>query len=141
MVIGAEAHCSVAKCVLIVPAANWLSQPARSCADCWLIASQSGPVSALHPAASSATSGMKSVRRRGVGLGARGDAVLLQEILELAILEHLADDVAAADELALHIELRNGRPVREFLDTVADLGIGEDVDAFELDAQGREDLH
>src|SRR5690606_582028 len=47
-------------------------------------------------------------RLRGPGL----DALVLEEVLQLARLEHLADDVAAADELALDVELRNGRPAR-----------------------------
>ena len=47
----------------------------------------------------------------GLGRGG-GDALLLEQALQLAGLEHLADDVGAADELALHVELRDGRPVR-----------------------------
>src|ERR1700751_5137838 len=39
------------------------------------------------------------------------NALVLEQRLQLAGLEHLADDVAAADELALDIELRDGRPV------------------------------
>ena len=56
-------------------------------------------------------------------------------------LEHLADDVAAADEFALHIKLRDGRPVGEFLDALADLRVLQHVDGFELHAQMRKDLH
>src|SRR5439155_9031280 len=55
-------------------------------------------------------------------------------------LEHLADDVAAADELALDVKLRDRRPVRKFLDPLAHRRVGEDVDAFELDAEMAEDL-
>jgi len=40
---------------------------------------------------------------------------------EFAGLEQLADDVAAADELALDVELGNGRPVRIGLDAVAQI--------------------
>ena len=57
-----------------------------------------------------------------------------------ALLEHLLDDVAAADELALHIELGDGRPVREFLDALADFGIREHVDGFELHAELGKDV-
>src|SRR5579883_3470877 len=64
--------------------------------------------------------------------GARLDAFALEEIAQLARLEHLANDVAAADELAFDIELRDGRPAREFLDALADLWVREHVDAFEL---------
>src|SRR5688572_31202335 len=66
------------------------------------------------------------------------DALALQQVLQLASLEHLAHDVAAADELALHIELRNGRPAGEVLDALAQAGVGQHVDALELDAHLRE---
>ena len=46
------------------------------------------------------------------------DALFLQQVLQFAGLEHLADDIAAADELALHVKLRDGRPVRIRLDAV-----------------------
>ncbi len=39
-----------------------------------------------------------------------------QQLLQLAALEHLHHDVGAADELALHIELGDRRPVAIFLD-------------------------
>src|SRR5262252_7995459 len=51
-----------------------------------------------------------------------GDALVGKELLQLAGLEHLADDIAAANELALDVELRNGRPVRIELDAVAQFG-------------------
>src|SRR5229473_2503577 len=72
--------------------------------------------------------------------GPGGDAVGLEELLQLAGLGHLANDIAAADELTLDIELRDGRPAREFLDALADLGVGQDVDALELDTELAEDL-
>jgi len=40
---------------------------------------------------------------------------LLEQRPQLAALVHLADDVGAPDELALHVELRNRRPVRNTL--------------------------
>src|SRR4030095_1538942 len=63
------------------------------------------------------------------------DALFLEELLELAGLEHPADDVAAAHELALHVELRDGRPLAEFLDALAQLRVDQDVDAMELHAE------
>ena len=44
---------------------------------------------------------------------ARRDALVVQQRREFARLEHLADDVGAADELALDVELRDRRPVRK----------------------------
>ena len=41
---------------------------------------------------------------------------------------HLHDDVAAADQLALDVELGKGRPVRVFLETLPDLLVLEDVE-------------
>src|SRR5665213_2579499 len=70
-----------------------------------------------------------------------GDALFLEQVLQFARLVHFADDVAAADELALDVELRDGRPVREFLDALADLRIGQHVNAFELHADLRQNLH
>ena len=40
------------------------------------------------------------------------DALVGKQLLQFAGLEHLTDDVAAADEFALDVKLRNGRPVR-----------------------------
>ena len=47
------------------------------------------------------------------------NALAVEKRLQLALVEHLADDVAAADELARHIELRDGRPIGELFDAVA----------------------
>ena len=44
-----------------------------------------------------------------------------QHLLQLAALVHLHHDVRAADELAVHVELGDGRPVAVFLDALADL--------------------
>src|SRR5215211_8899920 len=63
------------------------------------------------------------------------DALFLHELLEFAGLEHLTDDVTAAHELALHVELRDGRPLAEFLDALAQLRVDQDVDAVELHAE------
>src|ERR1700722_897217 len=72
-------------------------------------------------------------------LAARRYALVGQNLFQLARFEHLADDVAAADELALDVELRNGRPVGEILDALADRRIGQHVHALELHAEGGED--
>src|SRR5215472_12217037 len=69
------------------------------------------------------------------------DAPVGKQLLQFAGLEHLADDVAAADKLALDIELRNGRPVRVGLDAVAQLGGLQDVQALIADTDVVEDLH
>src|SRR5206468_2666957 len=75
--------------------------------------------------------------------GRRGDrdALVGKQLLQFAGLEHLADDVAAADELALDVELRNRRPVRIGFDAVAQLGGLQNVQAFVADADVVEDLH
>src|SRR5271167_3260543 len=70
-----------------------------------------------------------------------GDALLFEDLLQFTGLVYLADDVAAADELALDVELRDRRPVRKFLDSLADSRIGKDVDAFELDPKVAQDLN
>src|SRR5207344_3661658 len=48
-----------------------------------------------------------------------GDALFGQQLLQFARLEHLAHDIAAADEVPLDVKLRNGRPVGIGLDAVA----------------------
>src|SRR5450756_2641142 len=79
--------------------------------------------------------------RSGRGVGLHRHALVLERLLQFAGLEHLAHDVAAADELALHIELRNGRPVGIGLDAVPQVGGIQHVEAFVGDAQVVEDLH
>jgi hypothetical protein len=46
----------------------------------------------------------------------------LELVGELAAGVHLADDVAAADELPVDVELGDRRPARELLDALADAG-------------------
>src|SRR4029079_19655879 len=75
------------------------------------------------------------------GIFPDGDALLLKQGLQLAGLEHLADDVAAADELAVDIELRDCGPVRERLDALTELVRLEHVQALIGDAEMIEDLH
>ena len=55
-----------------------------------------------------------------------------KELAQFAGLIHFAYDIAAADKLALHVELRDRRPIRELFDAIADLGVLQHVDAFEL---------
>jgi uncharacterized SAM-binding protein YcdF (DUF218 family) len=66
---------------------------------------------------------------------------LAHERGELAARVHLAHDVAAADELPRHVELRDRRPVRELLDGLALLGLGEHVDRLERHADVLQHLH
>src|SRR5918993_2998896 len=68
------------------------------------------------------------------------DALVGEELLQLAGLEHLAGDVAAADELALHVELGNGRPVGVVLDALAHSLVLKHVDALVGHAEVVEDL-
>ena len=60
---------------------------------------------------------------------------------EFTALKHFADDVAAADEFAFNVKLRNGWPVAEGFDAFAKFWVGKDVDAFELHAHMGQDLH
>src|SRR5450755_2413312 len=58
-----------------------------------------------------------------------GDA---ERLLQLAGLVHLGHDVRAADELAVDVELWDGRPVGVALDALADLFVLEDVDRLQV---------
>src|SRR3546814_1276338 len=53
--------------------------------------------------------------------GARRDAV--HQRVQFARFPHLHHNIAAADEFALHIELRDRRPVGKFLDALADFHV------------------
>src|SRR5262245_60896523 len=75
--------------------------------------------------------------RRGFELCSDG----AEQLLELARLEHLDEDVAAADELPVDVDLRDGGPAREILDSLAKRRVGQDVDVFELGAAPPEDFH
>jgi len=68
-------------------------------------------------------------------------ALFAQQGLQLARAVHLADDVAAADEFALHIELGDRWPIREALDALAQGVALQDVHAGEIHPQMVEDLH
>src|SRR5215471_13896621 len=70
-----------------------------------------------------------------------GQALFLKQVLQLTRLEHLADDIAAADEFSLNVELRDGRPVGIRLDAVAHVVVFEDVEPFIGNPQIVQDLH
>jgi len=65
--------------------------------------------------------------------------VLGQEPLELSALMHAQDDVATANELAVHVQLRNSRPFRVLLDPSPQILIFEHIEA--LDLVLRDTLH
>src|SRR5690606_12937594 len=74
------------------------------------------------------------------GRALRAHTLLVEERLQFTGLEHLADDIASADELTLDIELWNGRPVGIFLDALPELVRSQDIDALVVDAEIIEDL-
>src|ERR1700733_16318552 len=66
----------------------------------------------------------------------RGDrARLLQQLLELTVAIHLERDIAAADQLAVDVQLRVGRPVRVTFERLAQFRIVEDIDVMKLGAK------
>src|SRR5262245_32475461 len=67
-------------------------------------------------------------------------AFLFQRLLQFAGLKHFAHNVATADKLAFHIELRDRRPVGIGLDAIPDLVGLQHVDAFVADSKMIEDL-
>src|SRR5215469_11151193 len=127
--------------ICVQPATAWLGSWLPHCAATAFspaVCAQAGDTASIAIDAQRIRRTSRSPRENS---GARRDAFFDEHVLELAVFVHLADDVAAADELALDVELRNRRPVGEFLDALTDRRIGEHVDTFELDAQLREDLH
>src|SRR5271170_5917633 len=96
---------------------------------------RSGPAHSAGSAARPRARAMNRPRSRCSGRSrlARG-AGLGEQLLQLAALVHLERDVAAADELALDVKLRVGRPVGEALEGLAHLRLLEDIDMFELGA-------
>src|SRR5437762_12270581 len=78
-----------------------------------------------------------SQTRQGMDPAGAGRRLLLERLLhdalQFAALVQLADDVAAADELAVHVDLRDRRPVGEALDRVALPGRAQNVDRVERD--------
>src|SRR5690606_20387261 len=80
--------------------------------------------------------------RRGAGSGDRRmrDALLGQHLLQFAGLEHLTNDVTAAHELTLNVELRDRRPFAERLDSLADAHVLEHINVLILDTEVLKDL-
>ena len=64
----------------------------------------------------------RDLGRRAIGLGHA------EQLVQFATGRHALDDVGAADQFAIDIELRNGRPVSVFLDALPDLLVGEHID-------------
>ena len=54
--------------------------------------------------------------RVGALLDGHQDALFVEQLGKLAGLVHGGEDVAAANELAVDVQLRNGRPIGELLD-------------------------
>ena len=81
-------------------------------------------------------------QRRGLVAGRLVRRLLDAERLgQLAGLVHLRDDVAAADELPAHEQLRDGRPLGDRGQLLPDPRVGQDVDRRERRAERLEDLH
>ena len=59
------------------------------------------------------------------------NALVMDELMQLARLEHLSHDVAAAHEFALHIQLGNCWPVGKGLDAVANTHVVQNVHVLE----------
>jgi len=73
--------------------------------------------------------------------GSRGlfrGADLGEQLAQLTVAVHLERDVAAADELALDVQLRISRPVGIALERIAQLGLFENVDVLELGADRKQ---
>ena len=67
-------------------------------------------------------------------------ALCLKHFLQLTILGHFADDVAAANEFPFDVELRDGWPVGEFLDAFAQLIVLKHIVGLEFGAGVVENL-
>lgn len=57
-----------------------------------------------------------------------------KDVLELARLVQASNDITATDKFAANVELRDGRPVAEGFDALADVGILQNVHCLEVDA-------
>src|SRR3954462_790493 len=120
------------------PAARWIAPstppPPRSDVLAALtMASTPSVVTSATMTSSPALPIRRAAKCQPSGRGGDGHALVGKQLLQFAGLEHLADDVAAADELALDVELRNRWPVRIGLDAVAQLGRFKDVEALVAD--------
>src|SRR3954469_11170539 len=127
------------------PAARWIAPstppPPRSDVLAALTMASTPSVVMSATMTSSRALPIRRAANAASGRGVDRDALVGKELLQFAGLEHLADDVATADELALDVELRNGRPVGIGLDAVAQFGGFQDVQALVTDPDVIEDLH
>lgn len=62
------------------------------------------------------------------------------ELLQFAGLMHLEKDIASADEFSVDVDLRDGRPAREVLDSLANFRVFQDIDVLEFRACRLKDL-
>lgn len=79
----------------------------KACSDAKKCAGENQRISKEESASVKAGAVLKSFLGGAFGC----HAFFVQESLKLAGLEHLANDVATANEFTLHIKLRDGRPV------------------------------
>jgi hypothetical protein len=70
-----------------------------------------------------------------------GEHLLGEDGGELALLVELLDDVEAADELAVDVELRVGGPVAQLLEPLPHLVVAQDVEGAEPDVLLVQNLH
>jgi len=68
----------------------------------------------------------------GGGCRGRSGQSSLQQGLQFAVFKHLAHDVGAADKLAVHIQLRYGRPVGKILDALAYRRVFQHIDRYHV---------
>src|SRR6266550_829638 len=102
--------------------AEFLAEPS------FAVRSASGPASCV---SASAVAPVKAAMKPSATAAARMEALSLdrrQQLLQFARLVHLAQDVATADELAVHVELRNRRPVGKLFDAFAKLIVLQHVE-------------
>src|SRR3954469_25248833 len=124
------------RCAALSPFLATSGGGAVMCAGCSL---PSPPAATLVSAAATARSlgGEVVADLEGRGARLRGDGRRLRRVVlrldgerlgELAGLVHLADDVAAADQLAVDEQLGDRRPVRDRAQLLADARVRKDVD-------------
>src|SRR4030088_1647853 len=128
------------------PAARWIAPstpppPKSDVLAALTMASTPSVVMSVTMTSSRALAIWRAGKCQPSGRGSDRNALVGKQLLQFAGLEHLADDVAAADELALDVELRNRWPVRIGLDAVAQLGRFKDVEALVADPDVVENLH
>src|SRR5574340_426316 len=80
-----------------------------------------------HPQKSRLCVGFFVAERRG-----SGGQCFFQHFLDFALLVHLDHDVGPADQFALDVQLREGRPVGVVLQVFEDFRVGQHVDGQEI---------